>query len=75
MSDESSRDQQALKRMQEVVDKLLDPEQGCPWDREQTPLTLCEYLIEECHELVDAIRSGQPGHACDEMGIFSFCCS
>ncbi len=72
MSDEISRDQQALKRMQDVVDKLLDPEKGCPWDREQTPLSLCEYMIEECHELVDAIRSGKPGHACDEMGDLLF---
>ena len=33
---------------------------------------MCEYLIEECHELVDAIRSNKPGHACDEMGDLLF---
>ena len=65
-------EQEQLSRFQEVVNKLIDPEQGCPWDKEQTALSMCEYLIEECHELVDAIRSGKPGHACDEMGDLLF---
>ena len=64
--------QQALSHIQTVIDKLLDPAGGCPWDKAQTPLSLCEYLIEECHELVDAIRSGKPGHVCDEMGDLLF---
>lgn len=64
--------QQALRHIQTVIDTLLDPAGGCPWDKAQTPLSLCEYLIEECHELVDAIRSGKPGHACDEMGDLLF---
>ncbi len=72
MSNDSMKDQQALARIQSVVDKLIDPEEGCPWDKAQTPVSLCEYLIEECHELVDAIRSGKPGHACDEMGDLLF---
>lgn len=72
MSNDSMKAQQALARMQSVVDTLIDPEGGCPWDKEQTPISLCEYLVEECHELVDAIRSGKPGHACDEMGDLLF---
>ncbi len=72
MSNDSTKEQQALARIQSVVDKLLDPEGGCPWDKAQTPVSLCDYLIEECHELVDAIRSGKPGHACDEMGDLLF---
>ena len=51
MSNDSTKEQQALARIQSVVDKLLDPEGGCPWDKAQTPVSLCEYLIEECHEL------------------------
>lgn len=72
MSDEMTKDQQALAHIQSVVEKLLDPEGGCPWDKAQTPVSLCEYIIEECHELVDAIRAGKPGHACDEMGDLLF---
>lgn len=65
-------DQEQLLHFQNVIDQLIDPEKGCPWDKEQTPISMCEYLIEECHELVDAIRSGKPGHACDEMGDLLF---
>lgn len=65
-------EQEQLLRFQDVINQLIDPEKGCPWDREQTPVSMCEYLIEECHELVDAIRSGKPGHACDEMGDLLF---
>ena len=61
-----------LTRFQSVIDSLIDPVTGCPWDREQTPVSLCEYLIEECHELISAIRAGKPGHACDEMGDLLF---
>ncbi|MGN1038933.1 MAG: nucleoside triphosphate pyrophosphohydrolase [Mailhella sp.] len=65
-------EQEQLRRFQNVINQLIDPENGCPWDKEQTQLSMCEYLIEECHELVDAIRSGKPGHACDEMGDLLF---
>ena len=65
-------EQEQLLRFQNVIDQLIDPEKGCPWDKEQTALSMCEYLIEECHELVDAIRSNTPGHACDEMGDLLF---
>lgn len=66
------KEQEQLTRFMDVVDQLIDPQKGCPWDKEQTPLSMCEYLIEECHELVDAIRSRKPGHACDEMGDLLF---
>ncbi len=62
----------ALMRVHEVICKLLDPETGCPWDKEQQPLSMCEYIVEESFELVDAIRSGLPGHACEEMGDVLF---
>lgn len=65
-------EQEQLLRFQNVIDQLIDPEKGCPWDKEQSALSMCEYLIEECHELVDAIRSNKPGHACDEMGDLLF---
>jgi ATP diphosphatase len=64
--------QEPLARVRSLVGKLLDPADGCPWDREQTPLSLCEYILEECHEFIDAVRSGKPGHACDEMGDLLF---
>lgn len=61
----------ALDRLNSVIDRLIAPD-GCPWDREQTPQSLTEYLVEECHELVDAIRSGKASDVCEELGDVAF---
>ncbi|MEG1609711.1 MAG: nucleoside triphosphate pyrophosphohydrolase [Bilophila sp.] len=61
----------ALDRLNAVIDRLTAPD-GCPWDSTQTPESLTEYLIEECHELVDAIRSGTPAERCEELGDVAF---
>jgi XTP/dITP diphosphohydrolase len=41
---------------------------GCPWDAAQTHESLVRYLIEECHELVDAIESGDRDALIEELG-------
>jgi len=46
---------------------LLGPN-GCPWDREQTLETLRQYVIEEAHEVVDAIDEGTPEMLREELG-------
>ncbi len=50
----------------------LRGENGCPWDRKQTPRTLAVYLIEEVYELVDAIESKSPEDVCEELGDVLF---
>ena len=64
MSDQCSR-------LQEVIDSLLGPE-GCPWDKKQTPESLCDYVLEEAFELVDEIRSKRPEGAMEELGDVFF---
>ena len=61
----------ALARLQGVLDALLGPD-GCPWDKTQTPETLCDYIVEESFELVDAIRSGDPAGMAEELGDVLF---
>jgi MazG family protein len=41
---------------------------GCPWDREQTHLSLIPNLIEEAYETAAAIRSGDTAHLQEELG-------
>lgn len=41
---------------------------ACPWDAKQTAESLIPYLLEESHEVVDAIHSGDPGRLEDELG-------
>ena len=44
---------------------------GCPWDLEQTHASLVPYVLEEAHEVADAIRQGSDADLKDELGI---CC-
>jgi tetrapyrrole methylase family protein/MazG family protein len=46
----------------------LRGEGGCEWDRAQTHETLRQYLVEETHEVVDAIRQNTPSLLCEELG-------
>jgi len=41
---------------------------GCPWDHEQTHASLCETLIEETAELLEAIDKEDRPHMCEELG-------
>ena len=40
----------------------------CPWDAKQTPQSLIPYLVEETHEVADAIRAGDPREVEGELG-------
>ncbi len=41
---------------------------GCPWDREQTHASLRTFLLEETHEVLDAMGSGDPKQFASELG-------
>ena len=51
-----------------VMAQLRNPQGGCPWDLEQTHETLLEYLVEETHEFMDAVLSGNDAEMADELG-------
>jgi len=57
-----------LRRLEEVVAQLRDPTTGCPWDLEQTHQSLVPYVLEEAHEVADAIRHGDDRHLKEELG-------
>ena len=56
-----------LEKLLSISDRLLGPE-GCPWDKEQTLFTLQPYLLEEVHELLEAIDSLNPKDMAQELG-------
>jgi tetrapyrrole methylase family protein/MazG family protein len=56
-----------LDALAQVMARLRGPD-GCPWDREQTPLSLRKYVIEEAYEVVEAIDSGSPAKLSEELG-------
>ena len=51
----------------EIIRSLRAPE-GCPWDREQTHESLKKYLIEEMHELLEAINNQDDEAIIEELG-------
>lgn len=51
----------------EIMKRLRAPG-GCPWDREQTYLTLRRYIIEEAYELIEAIEKEDFNNMCEECG-------
>ncbi|MBM5791508.1 MAG: nucleoside triphosphate pyrophosphohydrolase [Cyanobacteria bacterium M_surface_10_m1_298] len=58
----------ALQELITVVAQLRDPDGGCPWDLEQTHQSLVPYVLEEAHEVADAIRHGDDEHLKEELG-------
>ncbi|MDR1933682.1 MAG: nucleoside triphosphate pyrophosphohydrolase [Spirochaetales bacterium] len=57
----------AFLRVYDVMAKLRSPE-GCPWDREQTPVSVRSNLVEEAYECIEAISSGDGPHIKEELG-------
>jgi XTP/dITP diphosphohydrolase len=66
--DQANGDLAALAELVAVVAQLRDPERGCPWDLQQTHSSLVPYLLEEAHELADAIRHGDDRQLAEELG-------
>jgi MazG family protein len=58
---------EAFDRLVAIMDRLRDPG-GCPWDREQTLESLAGYLLEEAHEVVEAIGANDAVRLRDELG-------
>ena len=58
----------AITQLRAVVAQLRDPQGGCPWDLEQTHASLVPYVLEEAHEVADAIRHGDDRHLAEELG-------
>ena len=62
-----SEDLKPIERLVALM-QMLRSERGCPWDREQTILTLKEHLVEETYEVVDAMQSGDRSQLREELG-------
>lgn len=57
-----------LEALIAVIQKLRDPNGGCPWDLKQTHETLLKYLIEESYEFIAAVEGKNQKEMCEELG-------
>lgn len=63
----SSQEGRRLLDLVRVMARLREPG-GCPWDAEQTHRTLAPHLLEETHELIEAIEAEDDEAIRDELG-------
>ena len=61
----------AFQALVDIMARLRGP-QGCPWDREQTLESLRGFLLEETHEVLDAIDRGDTAALRGEIGDLIF---
>lgn len=61
-----------INNLLEIMEKLRDPDHGCPWDKEQTFRTIVPYTIEEAYEVADAIERDDMDELRDELGDLLF---
>lgn len=61
-----------IDRLIDIMARLRDPKDGCPWDVEQDFTTIAPYTIEEAYEVADAIVRGDMGDLKDELGDLLF---
>lgn len=62
----------AIDALLTLMAHLRDPEQGCPWDQQQTFESLLPYTLEEAYEVADAVANGSDAQLCDELGDLLF---
>lgn len=60
----------AGEKFSELLDVMaqLRSQHGCPWDKEQTHGSLRSFLLEESHELLDALDHGDAARIREELG-------
>lgn len=62
----------AVNRLREVMARLRDPRNGCPWDLEQTFASLARHTIEEAYEVAETVHRNDMDELCDELGDLLF---
>lgn len=66
------RDKYSVPDLLRTMERLRDPDSGCPWDIEQTFKSIVPSTLEECYELAEAIESEDYEHVAEELGDVLF---
>lgn len=71
--DESAESRQySMEDLLRIMERLREPEFGCPWDLKQNFSTIVPHTLEECYELVEAIEQNDLPHIAEELGDVLF---
>lgn len=55
-----------------LMERLRDPEHGCPWDLQQSFASIAPHTLEEAYEVADAIAEQDFGQLAGEVGDLLF---
>jgi MazG family protein len=61
-----------VEKLIAIMARLRDPDNGCPWDKQQNFATIAPYTIEESYEVADAIERVDMPALKDELGDLLF---
>jgi len=61
-----------MLQLLDIMQRLRDPQNGCPWDVKQDFSTIAPYTIEEAYEVADAIARHDMADLKDELGDLLF---
>lgn len=61
-----------LDDLRQLMRRLRDPQDGCPWDLKQDYRTITPHTLEEVYEVVDTIERGDYDHLREELGDLLF---
>ena len=72
MSESAHVDLRVMKDLLDIMSRLRDPNDGCPWDLRQDFESIVPFTIEETYELAEAIALGDYDQVRDELGDVLF---
>ena len=72
MTPDDNHPQEALQELLEIMARLRDPRDGCPWDQQQDFSSIAPYTLEEAYEVAGAIQRNDPEDLCEELGDLLF---
>lgn len=70
--DNTTSSRYGLSDLVYLMQRLRDPDTGCPWDIKQTFASIIPHTIEEAHEVAEAIGNEDWPHVEEELGDLLF---
>ena len=61
-----------IDKLVKIMEKLRDPNRGCPWDKKQTMESIIPHTIEEAYEVAEQIHNKNYNELKEELGDLLF---
>lgn len=72
MNDNHPKERYSLADLRYLMERLRDPQTGCPWDLKQDFASIAPFTLEEVYEVIDTIERKDFKHLNEELGDLLF---